>query len=357
VSFTADAPKLTAESSSTPPSGASSAVAQTMSGLHYSLTGKATADGVESGSLTHSWSGMSQKISVTMPAKEGAPAAPPMKIDVAIGAGTGESKFDGTRNRALMALWGWLLAHPTKEAKVAAQAEFKQIARAALPLFDKINGVGSIKSVAATTQLGVFSAQDVTIGVNLAGAVESGSFGEKIALKNFAMPAGLAPAWARDLTPRDIAFEFNVSGFNLAATANAIIDGLDFSATPPLSKEVSDSLQKKLLTSRGVDISIPDIHLANATYDISMNAKITAGPGQVPSGTGTIRAKGLDAIAQALNEAAKTDKNAMSAVGGLAMARALAKPGPDGTSVWEIAFESPGKLTVNGKALGGAPQK
>ncbi len=357
VAYTGDAAKMTADAANSAPDGTRMVMSQSVEGIHQTLTGVMKSDGIESFTHVYTASKATQHIVFTPAVKTPGQTPAAVPIDVSYGALSSNAQIDGMRNRAITALWAWLVAHPSKEAVVAAQRDFKELARAALPVFERATAKADLKPLSVATPVGTFSAGAATVGLTLAGAVAAGEFGESISFRDMVVPTALLPAWAKDMVPRDLDIDFNVGGFDAAAALATILDGMDLAATPPISKDVEASLEGKLLASGGVTVKIAKARVANAAYDISLDGQVRAGPAINPTGAGTVRAKGLDALQKSLTEAAKTDKNAQNALGGLAIARTLAKPGPDGTLVWEIAMGTDGQLTINGNAMGGGKKK
>jgi hypothetical protein len=68
----------------------------------------------------------------------------------------------------------------------------------------------------------------------------------------------------------------------------------------------------------------------------------------LPTGTATIRMKGLDDVLAKVQAAATTDPNAQQAMGGLVAFKGFGKAEADGSMLWAVDMTQPGKVLVNG---------
>jgi hypothetical protein len=262
-----------------------------------------------------------------------------------------DTTLDGVRNRSLLSLWAWFVAHPSAEAVKSAQDELRPLLRAALPIFDRLDISGDAKKVSATFPAGRFAISDAALDFDLNGPGAPGSLTEKVSVNGIDLSVETMPSWARSLVPRDVAMEMNVSGYALATAMETIIANFDLRATPGLKPELVASLRDELLPSGTLLIRATSVRLASDLYEVTMDGQIKAGPGAKPTGSMVVRAKGLDAVQDVLAEAGKTDRAAQSSMIALATAQGLAKVGADGVSTWEIILGEDGQVTVNGHSL------
>jgi hypothetical protein len=353
LSDTANFASISSESTNSKPGGLALTMSRKSADIEGQLTGTMISPGVQSATYRQTIGATTQNMLIASPAKSDGVKTEPIAINVAIGATTTDVALESIRNRGILDLWAFAVAHPSKNAIRDSQVELKNLIRAALPLFDRIDGKADIKSISVTSPIGKVSVGAASVGLAMNGAVENGSFGEEIAATGIELPDGLLPPWAKDLSPRDVSLGVDVEGFDLARSAETIISALNLEFDPPLKPDVGGAALAKLLPRGALDVKLNGIRVANAAYEVTVDGALKVSPGAAPSGSGTVRAKGLDAVQKALAEGAKTDKNAANAVGALALARALAKAGPDGTSTWEIVMSPEGQLTVNGAPLGG----
>jgi hypothetical protein len=349
-------PRLTSQSSATQPTGASSNVSRLSRDVRADSTATAAGDGVVSGKFTETIGNTSQHVQLTLPHKPEDTARPAMEFDLAMGDVSATGNVAGLRNQAILDLWAWLVAHPSKAAIVDAQTEFKSHLRAVLPFVDQLTAGADFHDVRVTTQWGRFAAATGSVGLDFSGFQEKGSISEKIALDGFSMPSALVPAWAQDVLPKAVSFDVNVSGFNPARTADLVLSNLDLSKTPPLNPDPV-ALHAAVLPTGVLTFKLNDVKLSADAFDVAVTGSIIGGPTVPPTGSGTVRAKGLDAVLDKLREAGASDKNAQNALIGLMVARGFAKPGDDGTLVWDIAMGDNGQLMVNDKPVGPPRQR
>ncbi len=357
ISDSSSIARISGDSHSASPDVAKMNMTRLSTGYHSDVTGAAIAPGVETAKVHQTIASTAQHLTLDRPAPAGGAKPAPIDIDLAIGPVTVDAALNGMRNRALLDLWAFIVAHPSKEALRDAQVDLKALIRAALPLFDRIEGAVEATAVAVNSPVGKFAVANFTAGMGLNGVTSEGAFSEKFAAKGIEIPAGLVPPWAKDLTPREAALEFAVTGFDPARAAEAVIAAANLEETPAVKQDVMASVAGKLLPQGAVDVKLSGVRVATSAYSVTLDGQLKVTPGVMPTGAITIRAKGLDAVQKILTEGAKTDPNAATAVAGLAIARGMAKPGPDGTSVWEIASTPDGKMTVNGAPLGGGGKK
>jgi len=317
----------------------------------------ASGAGVQSVTFHQTVHDKTQHIVVDVPAKAGEnndkkPA--PFALDVNFGESTTDGKIDGLRARAILDLWTFLLAHSGDPAKDAPD-ELKTRLRAALPLFDRLGVDASMKKIAATTPLGQLAAGELDVKMGLNGLRSDGAFDQKLAAKEIALPAAMLPAWANGLAPTDIAWDIKATGFDPAGAVEVLIASLGSGG--PGKPEIDAELLRKLLPNGDADVKLTDMRLASKLYELKIDALIKPSLERKTTLTATIVGKGLDVALKALAAAGKSDKDALQAWLSLQIATALAKPGPNGTLVWEIALPADGNLTVNGAPLGKMGQK
>jgi hypothetical protein len=113
------------------------------------------------------------------------------------------------------------------------------------------------------------------------------------------------------------------------------------------------SLAGQFMPSGNMDVALLPGLIKGADYEVTFEGAMTVGPGQMPVGTGVVRAKGLDKVQAAL--AAAPPEVSGQVMMPMGMAMGLATTDADGTLVWEIDASVPGSLKVNGNdMMGGA---
>ena len=98
----------------------------------------------------------------------------------------------------------------------------------------------------------------------------------------------------------------------------------------------------------GGTLTIQPSRVTTKMLDVTLDGRAAMGP--QPGGQVTITAKGLDKEIAALQAQAATDPGVVGVLSPLVLAKNLAKPNPDGSLAWVIAFGA-GPVTVNGAPL------
>jgi len=322
--------------------GNTSKVAYTIASMHYESTLSGTADGAD-GTVKSNYTDLRETVSVPA-APDG--STPPMDFTLTSSGGTNDGILKGLKTKAVTEIAAWLVAHPSKDAIIAGQAELKDKLRAALPLFASISVTGTMNDLGVNTMLGQFGLQKVDIQVDMNGVVENGALREKFTLSGLKMPDGIVPPWAASLVPQNFTIDVNVADFNLAAPAKLILDNLDLSKEPPLSKDIEPQLLQALLPKGTVSIGLGPSEVIASIFDLKAEGKMTAGPVAMPAGQATVKLKGIDEIMAAL-QAAPPEMGMQQMAPMVIVAKGMAKPDGDYLS-WKIESTPQGTFTING---------
>ncbi len=319
---------------------------QTIAAITTELQSRAGANGGVDQTITYTMTGLEQTMAIPM--SEGMPPVP-VRISAAEYATSGTTT--GFRNDAFLSLVSWFVAHPDAALIEAGKGEIKGLVANGLPLFEHLQADGTITEVNVETPIGPVGIAEVGVDVELRGAVSDGLFREAIRIDGLTLPPGVLPPFAEGLVPQSFSIDFAVDKFDAAAAAQVLLGLLDLptGAEPPEGLDMT--LLSALMPEGTVGITLAPGEVSNATYTLTYEGSMTAGPAAMPVGAGKITAKGYDA-AMALMDGAPDDmKSQILPVMG--MARGLAKDQGDGTLVWELDATQPGTFMVNGMDLMG----
>lgn len=280
----------------------------------------------------------------TLPAMDGSSA--PIEMSMNAETYTANGSVTGLRPDALYKLVAFFVSHPSQAAIIADQAAMKSIIKAGLPLFTHLNSSGTVTNIEVGSPIGAFGLAEVGIDVEANGIMAEGMVREAFSLSGLTLPAGLVPDWAVDLVPDSLALDFKVSRFDLASPAALVLGVLDLAAAEPVDPAMAETLLAALLPDGVVDITFAPGHVTGGIYDLRFEGAMTAGPAAMPTGKATVTAQGIAVVRAALTAAPSEIGMQVSPL--LAMAQGMAKPGPDGTLVWEIDATQPGTLLING---------
>ena len=234
----------------------------------------------------------------------------------------------------------WMETERLKQDKPA-PGVLKQKLEAVLPVWDNIRTETSFDDLSVT-------APNVTARIDhygekqaLSGAVKDAHYAVDFELAGVGIDVGAKANWLAPLLPSQASLHLKVADVDLAGAADAVLRSLDHDGA-------------------GLDTALPPI-LLNGKATIATDLKIKAqaydiqGKGEAPidprmQGGATISATGFDAVMAAASRFGSTDGRNMML--GLALIKGLAKTGPDGRLVWNVAVDIPArKFTVNGQTF------
>ncbi len=320
-------------------------ISATIKNMAIENTGSASANGGVDMSAKYTIEGFSETI---ITAGDAATGKPPLNIVVTAATGLYDASAKGYKVKSILDLVAFFVAHQSKELIIKDQTALKAIMSAGLPLFDNINGTGTFNTVSVSTPIGPIGMETLTIGADVNGIVKDGKFRESIAITGLTVPPAVIPPWATQLVPKDVTFDIQGSGFDLATPADAVMAALDFSKDPPLPAGFENTLMPSLLPKGTVDVVLNPTSISNDIYSISAEGTMAAGPmNPIPSGKGTVKAKGLDELMKII-QAAPPEAGMQSGASIIIAAKGMGKAESDGSFSWNIESAGDGKVLVNG---------
>lgn len=309
-------------------------VDQTIDSMQYRSTATANAlDGVDSAG-TMTVTGLHETF--TLPA-----GAVPTTFTFTAPEYTFESQITGLRTAAL----GDLLAFGITQigSDLPPEEETKAKLRAALPVFDNLKASGVVPDIAVASDFGSLRADRMAIEIEMNGVVDEGHLREAIFFEGLTLPTEIIPTWAHPLLPENLALDFTVQDFDLAAVTSAALDAVSFeTGLPP---EVEATLPMLALPDGGLTVTLNGTGVSNADYDLQIDGNMLIGLMGLPTGTGKVSLTGIDAITEMLGNA--PEEVSAGALPGLAMVRGMSTAEGD-AAVWNIEGTPDGKLLVNG---------
>ena len=305
---------------------------------------RATASGLGGVDVTSSYGLTGVSEIFTLPAMDG--SSTPIGMSMTAEAYTASGKMTGLRPDALYKLVAFVVSHPSQAALIADQVALKSIVKDGLPLFSNLKSTGTVTNITVGSPVGAFGLAEAGIEVEANGIVADGMVREAFSLSGLTLPEGLVPDWALALVPDSLVLDFQVARFDLAAPAAMLLDAIDLAAAEPVDPAMAATLLAALLPEGAVDITMAPGHVTSGIYDLRFEGAMSAGPAAPPTGKATITALGIAGVRAALTAAPA--EIGMQIAPLLAMAQGMAKPGPDGSLIWEIDATRPGTLLING---------
>jgi hypothetical protein len=253
----------------------------------------------------------------------------------------------------LLDVWRFVAAHPERADYAHDFEAFKSVINGLIAdrlALDESLMVGKLDFSAASGMIEV-EGGEAKLGVVSNGA-ESG-FSEHFAAKSIKLPEGLVPPMFAAVTPTSFDAGFKATGFDIvsaakewAADVKADADGLT------LSDADQAKVSAALMQSRPIVIDIEPSHILGPSLDVALEGKVTIDK-KKPSGVITIKVKNFDQTVQAIQALDPEARQKLVPV--IAMAKGLAKPGPDGALVWVAEMGRDSVMKINGLPLGKAP--
>ena len=330
----------------TDPQGGTQVTKQTVKELTLSSTSVAGANGGVDGTLSYGGIGIAQ--SMQLPT---GPGAPPLLIEITADSYQTTATSKGFRMDSILAAVAWAVANPSPDLMEAKKGELKAILQGGLPLFELIDGTGTMSNVNVVTPVGPVGIASLGFDVTVAGAVADGKLREAIRIQGITPPPGILPPFAEPLLPQRFSIDFGVQGFDASAPAALLLGLFDLAPGAAPGPEFEGQLLQALMPDGTVDIVLAPGEVANDLYALTYQGAMTAGPVAPPVGKATVTMTGLDAVMATLDSAPQEMKDQILPI--LGLAQGLAKPGTDGALTWEIDASTPGSLLVNGMDLMG----
>lgn len=310
---------------------------------------KPGADGVDA-TNQQSLAGLTETITMLRPPAADGTERPGMPFTVTLDTMTQKADVTGLKTDGIIRIIRWFVDHPDKASRDAAKAELGPVVNAALPIFGKITGSATGEGLKVDTPMGTFAADKLGADVALNGVVADGRVSEGIWLEGLHTPPGIIPPFAEPLVPNRVAFDFELSQFDLAAPAKILL-GLLESGESPDSPEMKDKLGQAVLPTGRIKVATRDTAVIGADYALHATGNLSAGPKDArPDMDFNITASGFDAILKAVDGFPPQMKQ--QAVPVLMLARGFAKTEANGTLSWAIQTSPDGHLLINGQDMG-----
>lgn len=323
-------------------------------GGKQSSTTTPTADGIANLQTSQTNTAYAQDITLAAPPKGG--SVVPGRVSFKSGPTSDTLTISNLHVRALTDLWAFFVAHPNEPAMVAAQTDFRDLLRRALPLFDLWSQGGSVEHLAVDSPVGAFAADSVAGQIEVTGLVAQGRLDTQAKVDGLTLPSELTPEWAAGLLPTNIELKQSFAGFHLGAAAREAIDTFDLNASKPLKPDEMAKLKAMVGPLDQMILTLAPSHIVSKLLDIHFDgdARFTQ---PLPDFHLNVRASGIEKAMQDVQSKAGGDMSAMQVLAVMVLAKGLGHAEPDGTMTWAVTKAGTGRITVNGLDLPGAGGK
>jgi hypothetical protein len=287
-------------------------------------------------------------------AKDGADAAPaPVSFEIATGAA--DVSADGAPIHKLLDIWTFLAAHPSRPEIATDEQAFKALLRALTPAELKLAEKVEVKDIAVGAPQGRFTLAGGKFAFSASTAPGPKGVAEySVAVEGFSMPPGLLAPAMSDLVPTAFNIGIKASGFDAGAGAEEAINDMHFAGDGPVIAVADrDQIFAKMKGTAPVSIDLLPSHFVAPQIDLTVEGQLHL-EGARPSGVLKIHVRNFDKTVAALKALGPLATPQL--LGGLALARTLAKTESDGALTWLAEYGADGAVKVNGMPLGKAPQ-
>jgi hypothetical protein len=253
----------------------------------------------------------------------------------------------------LLDAWRFAVAHPER-ADVARDFDaLKRVVTALVGDSFTVAEKGKLAKLDITTQFGATSIEGAEFGFGAVnGGVDTG-FSERFAARAIKLPEALVPAAFAPILPTSFDIGFKASGFDIAAAAQEWLADAKLDGDGPVMSEADQrKVTQKLVGGRPIVVDILPSHIAGPSLNIAFQGRVTIEMSH-PVGAVTITVRDFDKTVEAVQ--GLDPASAQELAPAVVAAKALGKPGPDGSLVWICVLGHDRVIKVNGMPLGAAP--
>ena len=265
---------------------------------------------------------------------------------------TVDANGKGVRTKPLLDLLAFVVANEDDAKAKANQEELRSLLKAALPIWERIDGTYGFKDFAVESPIGKFGASKLSASFGTDGISQNGQLNYAIKASDVTVPQQMLPAWTVPLLPTDIDLNFGGANIDLDSMARKAIEAFDLNKNPPLSEEFGKALVADFKAKKP-KVVLGHSTVKNGDIEVAMEGEMTFPGGEKPDATVTVDVTGYDKIVDALKEGAKSDEQMAQAFPFALAVKGFGKTLPDGRLEWVIDTKADGSVKVNGAMLKG----
>jgi hypothetical protein len=286
-----------------------------------------------------------KNLAETMVVKRGAGADSTVKVDYSIGGADGAMSLSGLRAKEIADLWKYVVAHDDDPpAPTALKAQFD----AALPLWNELKIDADLEDFSVETPVGRATFKTLAERLGLSGLTPLATAEFGVAFDGLAFQSAHAPEWSARLTPVSLNLDLQFAGRGVDQAVQLALADPAFGEGGELASETQEKIDAALLAG-DPKLTLAPGRLTMPAVDLAFEGE-AAMTGGAPAGHFTVSADGLDKTLDLLQEIAKSEPDAQTAILGVTFLKGLAKTGTDGRLVWKIDIDPTGVL-INGEPL------
>jgi hypothetical protein len=269
----------------------------------------------------------------------------PATVAYTIGEVGGAVTLSGLRAREIGELWKYVVAHNDDSTP---SDGLKTLLGAALPLWSDFKLTADLHDFSVETPVGRATIKTLAEKLGLSGLTPLASAEFGLAFDSLAFDSANAPAWSARLTPISLSLDLQFSGRGVDQAAQLALQDPGLAVGGQVTPGTQDRITAALLAG-DPKLTLAPGRLTMPALDLAFAGEASMTNG-APSGHFTVSADSLDKTLELLQDIAKDEPDAQTAILGVTFVKGLAKTGPDGRLVWQIDIDEAG-VTVNGEPL------
>ena len=279
-----------------------------------------------------------------------ADGGPPAEMTYTVGGAVSGATLTGLRAKEIGELWKHLVAHADQP---GSPSDLKALLQSILPLWREIRTDAKLDDLQFQMPFGTATMKSFGESVDLSGLTASGLAEFDIKLEDLDVSSTLLPGWVSSLSPASFDLSLRLTGEDWDKVARIALDDPHFGESGDLSNETGDQITQALLAGHPKVVLTPG-HLKIPALDLAFEGEASVVAAGAPTAHFTVSAGSLDKTIALLEDVAKIQPEAQSALLVVTLLKGLAATGADGRLVWEIE-SSGGAVTVNGSPLPTGP--
>jgi hypothetical protein len=274
---------------------------------------------------------------------------PPAEITYTMGGAVSGATLTGLRAKEIGELWKYLVAHADQPGP---PPDLKPLLLSILPLWREIRTDAKLDDLQFQMPFGTATMKSLGESIDLSGFTASGFAEFGVKLEDLEVSSTLLPGWVSSLSPASFDLSVRLTGEDWDQAARIALDDPHFGDSGDLSPETSDQITQVLLAGHPKVVLTPG-HLKIPALDLAFEGEASVAAG-APTAHLNVSADSLDKTIALLEDFAKVQPDAQSALLVVTLFKGLATTSADGRLVWEIE-SSGGAVTVNGSPLPTGP--
>ena len=243
----------------------------------------------------------------------------------------------------------WLSLVQGKQGAVAIADQLRPSLQAVMPIAAEVNQSGSAEDAIWAADGWEIGANKIDYSVNASNLAADTTIVADVSVSGIDTRGRLTPSIAK-LVPDRAKLSFLIEGLNFQKPWNYIVDGADFGARQWLNQNQQQLAINYLVPNRTVDVKLHAMELETALYRMSATGTIQIDRnGGKPTFNLKVTTPDLAPLVKYLQENTKRAPQFAQYAFFALMAQGFAGKADDGDLYWDLAYDTDGRFTINGR--------